>query len=360
MTTRMAHERRAPNRWRRARAAILAALATTALIAGGAPASAETPEQRCQRETATYNAAQESAWRATHPGQQVPNPAPWPPYICVGGPDGGDAGAGGGTGGGGMGDRPDRWGDEPIAGGGTGISENGQEVGGPRTGIDRSASDPYAPGALDSARSNIRVPERAFQSGNEGTGDLDLLDAPDAEVRNEHREARPLANGTRSSGQSNRDIIGEPVEHKCGNIVVIRRGYYDSETDRGMGLDKVTYKHGLNESRLRRSLREHCPNDESSPGAQIYMDPQTMTDCSYLTPGSLLCEDTEISTAIRTIVNNATKQSDGRSRGVITAYCTGYEPKCPTWINSSNNMVRMNGIDQYADNYPANGAGRTA
>src|SRR5699024_6968636 len=119
----------------------LSAPVATAVALDTTPvAVAETPEQRCARETATYNAAQEAAWRATHPGQSVPNPAPWPPYVCVGGPNvdvDADAGGAGGGGGGGMGPREDRWAGESIAGGGTGLSENGMTVGGARTGIAR-------------------------------------------------------------------------------------------------------------------------------------------------------------------------------------------------------------------------------
>lgn len=46
----------------------------------------ETPEQRCQRETAAWNSTQEALWRATHPGQE-PGPGAWPGYVCVGGPN---------------------------------------------------------------------------------------------------------------------------------------------------------------------------------------------------------------------------------------------------------------------------------
>lgn len=61
----------------------------------GAPVvQAETPAQRCERETAQWNATQETLWRAVHPGQE-PGPGAWPPYVCVGGPsvpDGGTQG----------------------------------------------------------------------------------------------------------------------------------------------------------------------------------------------------------------------------------------------------------------------------
>ncbi|WPF65420.1 MULTISPECIES: hypothetical protein [unclassified Corynebacterium] len=61
---------------------------------------AETPEQRCQRETAAWNSTQEALWRATHPGQE-PGPGAWPGYVCVGGPNipgpSGDTGQGNGA-----------------------------------------------------------------------------------------------------------------------------------------------------------------------------------------------------------------------------------------------------------------------
>ncbi|MGP9761267.1 hypothetical protein, partial [Corynebacterium sp. AOP12-C2-36] len=44
-------------------------------------ASAETPAERCQRQTAEYNAAMDAAWRAAHPGQE-PTGNEWPPFVC--------------------------------------------------------------------------------------------------------------------------------------------------------------------------------------------------------------------------------------------------------------------------------------
>lgn len=68
-------------------------LAAGAVLVMGTPyAHAETPEERCARETAAHNATMEALWRASHPGQE-PGPGAWPPYVCVGGPGGnGDGG----------------------------------------------------------------------------------------------------------------------------------------------------------------------------------------------------------------------------------------------------------------------------
>ncbi|MEJ4099984.1 hypothetical protein V5S96_06400 [Corynebacterium mastitidis] len=67
-------------------------LAAGAILVLGTPyAHAETPEERCARETAAHNATMEALWRASHPGQE-PGPGAWPPYVCVGGPGGNDDG----------------------------------------------------------------------------------------------------------------------------------------------------------------------------------------------------------------------------------------------------------------------------
>ena len=151
----------------------LSASVATAAMLGMSPQAVaqipeETPEQRCQRETQQYNQAQAAAWQATHPGQAVPTPPPWPPYVCVGGPQI-DAGA---PAGGGADTRPDRWDGQSIAGNRPqGWSDTGVGVGAPRTGIARTPADPTAPSALESARSNITQPvaQVTIDTGDGGT-----------------------------------------------------------------------------------------------------------------------------------------------------------------------------------------------
>ncbi|MGP9761271.1 hypothetical protein ACT3UN_16380, partial [Corynebacterium sp. AOP12-C2-36] len=74
-----------PRRASRYAAAVAAAGLLTAplLLAttGSAAGDQETPAERCQRQTAEYNAAMETAWRAAHPGKE-PTGTEWPPYIC--------------------------------------------------------------------------------------------------------------------------------------------------------------------------------------------------------------------------------------------------------------------------------------
>ena len=54
-----------------------------ALTTSTPPAGAETPAERCARETAAYNQTWKQAWVATHPGTTISDaPAPTPPYVC--------------------------------------------------------------------------------------------------------------------------------------------------------------------------------------------------------------------------------------------------------------------------------------
>ncbi|MXP24350.1 hypothetical protein GIY30_23800 [Gordonia sp. HNM0687] len=64
-----------------------------ALTAIAVPAvHAETPAERCTRETNAYNQTWKQAWVLAHPGTTIDDaPAPNPPYICHSGDDGGSA-----------------------------------------------------------------------------------------------------------------------------------------------------------------------------------------------------------------------------------------------------------------------------
>ncbi|MGP9761248.1 hypothetical protein [Corynebacterium sp. AOP12-C2-36] len=154
---------------------------------GSALADQETPAERCQRQTAEYNTAMETAWRAAHPGKE-PTGNEWPPYICRDiptptlppGPP-----PGGGNGGGepaperthqyeGF-DRPD------------GEYRQDMALGTPRTGLaDRMGTgeptDTTRPSAGDTARSNVRevTPWTTTVTDDSGNPrDVRVVDTPD-------------------------------------------------------------------------------------------------------------------------------------------------------------------------------------
>lgn len=66
-----------------AAAAVLAVAAgTLTIVTSTSTSSAETPAERCERETNDYNRNWENIWRTTHPGDPGPPPPPPVPYQC--------------------------------------------------------------------------------------------------------------------------------------------------------------------------------------------------------------------------------------------------------------------------------------
>jgi hypothetical protein len=176
------------SRLRRYAAGLAAAglLSTPLLLASTGSAAAETPEQRCQRQTAEYNTAMDTAWRAAHPGQQ-PTGNEWPPFVCRDIPTPTPP-PGGGNGGSqpaperthqyeGF-DRPDSEYQQDMNLGG---------LGGPRTGLSErmgtaEPTDTTGPSASDTARSNVRdvVPwNTTITDDNGNTRDVQVVDTPD-------------------------------------------------------------------------------------------------------------------------------------------------------------------------------------
>lgn len=68
--------------WLRWAYCLVAAGAMVVLSPWASVAGAETPAERCARETAQYDAAMLAAWQSANPGMTVPSPRPWPPYVC--------------------------------------------------------------------------------------------------------------------------------------------------------------------------------------------------------------------------------------------------------------------------------------
>jgi hypothetical protein len=188
------------SRLRRYAAGLAAAgLLSTPLLftaTGSAVADQETPAERCQRQTAEYNAAMETAWRAAHPGQE-PTGNEWPPFVCHDiptptlppgpPPGGGDNGNGaGGAGESGAGrthqyegfNRPDSEYQQDMDLGG---------LGGPRTGLSErmgasEPTDPTRPSAGDTARSNVRqvIPWNTTVTDDNGDSrQVRVVDTPD-------------------------------------------------------------------------------------------------------------------------------------------------------------------------------------
>lgn len=174
-------------RWAHRVAIAIGVVGFGAMVVGSAPMvgdaaaqSQETPAQRCARQTAEYNQAQEALWRASHPGQQLDG-QPWPPYVCADVPSpsvpvspGGGSGATPGTGQ--VPGRTHRW---DGFGGDQGQYADDMrlgDLGSPHTGLadrmDNRRQSSGAEAAPESARSNVpsRVPR--WVSVDDGRGSV--------------------------------------------------------------------------------------------------------------------------------------------------------------------------------------------
>ncbi|MGP9760972.1 hypothetical protein [Corynebacterium sp. AOP12-C2-36] len=175
-------------RLRRYAASLAAAglLSTPLLLATTGSAAAETPAERCQRQTAEYNTAMDTAWRAAHPGQQ-PTGNEWPPFVCreiptptppPGGGNGGSQPAPERTHQYEGFDRPDSEYQQDMDLGG---------LGEPRTGLAErmgtgEPTDTTRPSAGDTARSNVPqvIPWNTTVTDDNGnTRDVRVVDTPD-------------------------------------------------------------------------------------------------------------------------------------------------------------------------------------
>lgn len=176
------------SRLRRYAAGLAAAglLSTPLLFTATGSAAAETPAERCQRQTAEYNAAMDTAWRAAHPGQE-PTGNEWPPFVChdiptpTPPPGGGNGGAH---------PAPERT--HQYEGFDRPDSEYQQDMdlgglGGPRTGLSErmgtsEPTDPTRPSAGDTARSNVRqvIPWNTTVTDDNGDSrQVRVVDTPD-------------------------------------------------------------------------------------------------------------------------------------------------------------------------------------
>jgi hypothetical protein len=74
------------------------------------------------------------------------------------------------------------------------------------------------------------------------------------------------------------DIIAEAYDLD-GNLVILRRGYYDAATDQGFGWDKIHWKHGLLSPKVFTDLIAHSRPTSSRGGTLEYSVPIKKTHC---------------------------------------------------------------------------------
>ncbi|MFB8004945.1 hypothetical protein [Nocardia sp. NPDC056000] len=123
---------------------------------------------------------------------------------------------------------------------------------------------------------------------------------------------------------------------KCGNKVILRRGYYDENSKpQGFGWDKINHKHKITNMDTVQQLVESTCGVPEKPGGStlIYNKTIKMKDCSaWANPREMICTETDTEVTVKMVVETANPEGDGKQKGIITAFCEG-TVECPSWVS---------------------------
>ncbi len=107
-----------------------------------------------------------------------------------------------------------------------------------------------------------------------------------------------------------------------GNHVVMRRGYYDAQTQQGFGFDKAYWRHGVINPNVFKDLISHSRPISSTNGTLVYDVPINRTHCTSGPLGIPSCNDTGETLTMRIVtnVNGSPTVPGGGQKGLITMY----------------------------------------
>jgi hypothetical protein len=133
-----------------------------------------------------------------------------------------------------------------------------------------------------------------------------------------------------------------------GNHVVLRRGYYDEDTQQGFGWDKAYWRHHVVNPNVFEDLISHSRPKSNDHGVLVYEVPINRVHCREGLLGIDHCEDTGESLTMRIVANiNEGRPDvlDGGQKRVISMYplpggsgVVEVEPNwtlCPPWVNKN-------------------------
>ncbi|MEU7135649.1 hypothetical protein [Streptomyces sp. NPDC046261] len=138
------------------------------------------------------------------------------------------------------------------------------------------------------------------------------------------------------------DVVGEWKE-RDGWDTVMRRGYYDPVLDRGFGLTKVEQKHNLTLKAVRATTKYPRPGATGK-------EPLSGSSTTYNYRTEVLhvrcsgwwifrtCRVVDVKTIRAGVDFRVPPGGDGKSKGVITAFCEGVPGRCPDWVKNSINI----------------------
>ncbi|MDP9818509.1 DNRLRE domain-containing protein [Spirilliplanes yamanashiensis] len=150
-----------------------------------------------------------------------------------------------------------------------------------------------------------------------------------------YQAENPEEQMTAMGGTGRHDIVSMWDDVNWGRIV-LRYGYYQTHAngqDNGFGLTKVIQKHNLDERNLRNVTR--FPKLKQHVAGQKYnytSHPIIRTKCT----GNFFTRKCKNVARTEIILGHDFRiwPADHKSFGVITAFCKGYDGKCPNWVKN--------------------------
>ncbi|GAA1481497.1 hypothetical protein GCM10009624_19370 [Gordonia sinesedis] len=317
------------------RAAIAAAMMTTILammvtvIATTSTATAETPAERCARETAAYNAAWAQSWATANGRPASEAPPPPVPYVCR---DPGTPTSPTTT--------------PPVVTAPTLPTDtNTPEEPGPNVGA-HAPTDIPAPGQSPI----VPVPGSRGPEVADGRGQDDRR--PSGGRRTPAPQVPSLLESQRHDADKDYPVneILETYTDKCGNEVILRRGYWNSDANAGRGWDKIYHYHNMrNKDVIRDTVQSQCGTKDSADGKTlVYRKTFFVKTCKLTNPWVVVCEDQMDPPPVtfRLVVQTGgnDRMPDGKSVGVVTGYCElRGTTQCPSWLSNINQITELNG-----------------
>lgn len=164
--------------------------------------------------------------------------------------------------------------------------------------------------------------------------------------------ARPLPGDGPYQHYPVNQVLRSETDH-CGHKALLRRGYFNGDSGKGWGFDKMYHKHNLKQTGVFAFI-VHNPDCGRLQGGttQKYDAYAHRIECSLLG-----CEVTDIrhvwlSVDRRALYPSEISPEDRRKnisgqKGVITAFCEG-EIRCADWVDRAINLRAARGRDEHA------------
>ncbi|MDV2992538.1 MAG: hypothetical protein N4J56_002192 [Chroococcidiopsis sp. SAG 2025] len=141
----------------------------------------------------------------------------------------------------------------------------------------------------------------------------------------------PILDAPPPPGYPVNEIVMSTVD-AASRSIIMRRGYWDANTDRGFGYDKIYHKHNIKNAVKYVVETPNGSEPEQNQSVHIYYAWAHRIRCRFL-----VCQVVD-RRQVRVIVDFRYDKSAKGQKGVINGYYIQNEPRCPDWVDKSLNV----------------------